>query len=100
MTAGSAWLAVVGLLGSVISFGYYGAVLRAVWLDEAADDETEESTALGEASHTAADSPAKQAADPRTRAGTAVVLLVAVAVIAIGVAPLVLGGTLFDVLAR
>lgn len=35
MVVGSeaAWLAVVGFVGSVVSFGYYGAVLRAMYLD-------------------------------------------------------------------
>lgn len=29
-----AWLAVVGVIGSVVSFGYYGSVLRAMYLEE------------------------------------------------------------------
>ncbi len=31
------WLAIVGVVGSVVSFGYYGGVLRAVYLDETAE---------------------------------------------------------------
>ena len=31
--SGYTWLAVVGLIGSVVSFGYYGGVLRAVYFD-------------------------------------------------------------------
>jgi NADH-quinone oxidoreductase subunit N len=31
---GWSWLAVVGVLGSVVSFGYYGSVVRALYLSE------------------------------------------------------------------
>ncbi len=34
VAAGHAWLAVVGMIGSVVSFGYYGNVMRAMYLDE------------------------------------------------------------------
>jgi len=30
---GSLWLAIVGVLGSVVSFGYYGRVIRALYID-------------------------------------------------------------------
>ncbi|MDO8963707.1 MAG: proton-conducting transporter membrane subunit [Coriobacteriia bacterium] len=34
---GWAWLAIVGVLGSVVSFGYYGSVLRAAFFDDSAE---------------------------------------------------------------
>lgn len=36
------WLAVVGVIGSVVSFGYYGGVIRAAYLEEAPEAEPEE----------------------------------------------------------
>jgi NADH-quinone oxidoreductase subunit N len=82
-TGGYLWLAVVGVVGSVVSFGYYGGVLRAAFLDSG---------------------PAKQAAQPGTEtespaashgpAATAALVLAATILI-IGVAPLVTGLGLF-----
>ncbi|MDZ4178912.1 MAG: proton-conducting transporter membrane subunit [Coriobacteriia bacterium] len=34
---GFAWLAIIGVLGSVVSFGYYGAVIRTAFFDPADD---------------------------------------------------------------
>ncbi len=36
--AGFVWLAVIGLLGSAVSFGYYGRVIRALYIDAAAGE--------------------------------------------------------------
>lgn len=70
-TGGWLWLAVVGMLGSVVSFGYYGGVLRAAFLDDS-----------GEAG------PSVRAqAGPATRAATALAALL----LAVGVAPLFTG---------
>lgn len=44
-TEGYLWLALVGVVGSVVSFGYYGGVLRAAFLDEEAQGEPEEMAA-------------------------------------------------------
>lgn len=66
-----AWLAVVGVLGSVVSFGYYGGVLRALYLDEA--------PAIPEG----AEQPGRQAA-------TGVVTAIAIALLAGGILPLFL----------
>jgi NADH-quinone oxidoreductase subunit N len=43
-------LAVVGVLGSVVSFGYYGSVLRAAFLDDSSADPRQEQNAAGPAS--------------------------------------------------
>jgi NADH-quinone oxidoreductase subunit N len=37
VAGGYVWLAVLGVIGSVVSFGYYGSVLRAVYLDDIAE---------------------------------------------------------------
>lgn len=65
------WLAVVGVLGSVVSFGYYGSVIRAMFLDDGPEGEGE--------------------APPTDPFPAAVVFATAGAVIALGVVPLVLG---------
>jgi NADH-quinone oxidoreductase subunit N len=69
---GYEWLAVIGVLGSVISFGYYGSVLRSMYFDDAPAVES--------------DAPA-----PRARAATFVVLLVAAVLVVAGVLPLIIG---------
>jgi NADH-quinone oxidoreductase subunit N len=73
--SGYTWLAVVGLVGSVVSFGYYGNVLRAVFF------EAEEPAA----------EPASESA-PQDRAALLVAVVLAALVLAGGVAPL-MGGT-------
>ena len=35
------WLAIVGVLGSVVSFGYYGAAIRSAFIDEPESDDDE-----------------------------------------------------------
>jgi len=70
VSAGAWWLALVGLIGSVVSFGYYGAVLRAMYL-EGRDALVGESGGLSTAS--------------------AGVIVLAVAVAAVGALPLVSG---------
>lgn len=85
--AGYTWLAAVGVVGSVISFGYYGAVLRAVWLDGPSDAEAE-----------------SRAPDDAARAtslsATVVVALASVTLLVIGVAPLFFGSAFFAFLGR
>jgi NADH-quinone oxidoreductase subunit N len=74
VSTGRVWLAVVGGLASVVSFGYYGRVLRVVWLEEP--------------------SPRSGDAPLMTRAGrpaTLVVLLVAAILVVTGLLPLVAG---------
>lgn len=70
VAAGAWWLALVGLLGSVVSFGYYGAVLRAMYLDG------REGSLRGSDGFSGA---------------TAGVLVLAVAVLIVGAIPLVAG---------
>jgi NADH:ubiquinone oxidoreductase subunit 2 (subunit N) len=43
------WLAVLGMLGSVVSFGYYGSVLRAAYLLEPKEASPTGSTPWGPA---------------------------------------------------
>jgi NADH-quinone oxidoreductase subunit N len=39
VVTGTAWLALIGVIGSVVSFGYYGAVIRAAYLSENGEPE-------------------------------------------------------------
>ncbi|MDO9108758.1 MAG: proton-conducting transporter membrane subunit, partial [Coriobacteriia bacterium] len=77
--AGLEWLVLLGVLGSVVSFGYYGAVLRSIFFDAP---------------------PAKRGTESDTedvtldRAAAGVVLVCASVVLALGIMPLFLG--LFD----
>jgi NADH-quinone oxidoreductase subunit N len=74
---GYLWLAVVAVLGSVVSFGYYGSAIRSAYMDEAAPSEEEE--------------PAEGAPAPHSRLGTATVGALALVIVLIGVVPLVSG---------
>jgi NADH-quinone oxidoreductase subunit N len=80
LSGGYLWLVVVAMLGSVVSFGYYGGVLRAAFMEEAAGDSAQPDL-LSDASA------------PRARglAATAGVALVAAAIVAVGVLPFVAG---------
>ncbi len=81
------WLVVVGLLGSVVSFGYYGRILRTLYFDEpseAAIEDLEEQTGFPVADEAAS---APRGLDP---AGWVVVAL-ALIVILLGLAPLAAG---------
>jgi NADH-quinone oxidoreductase subunit N len=69
--AGWVWIALVGVLGSVVSFGYYGNVLKVMYLDDPPNDVS--------------------APEPGGRLATLVVALIALIVLAIGVAPLLTG---------
>ena len=73
VSAGYWWLALVGVITSVVSFGYYGAVLKSLYF------ETTESAREG-------DSPVSV-----DRASEIVVVAAALLVLAIGTAPLILG---------
>ena len=72
--AGWEWLAAVGFVGSVISFGYYGAVLRAMYLDSPGN-----SRATTPATETDGGSPGP---------ATFVTAILALAVLAVGLFPL------------
>ena len=71
-----AWLAVVGVLGSVVSFGYYGGTIRAVYLE---DKPALLPVAVG---------AARAEAGQPDRLAEAVVVLIALVVLAIGIVPL------------
>jgi NADH-quinone oxidoreductase subunit N len=108
---GSLWLAVLGVIGSVVSFGYYGGVLRAVYLDEptgepapGAVSETEEESAEEipalvprSVGALAASDPSVSAASGRTAA--AVVAAIALMLLAGGLLPLIFGVQALFVLA-
>ncbi len=91
------WLVILGLLGSVVSFGYYGRVLRAVYFDDAPEQVGEGSAAVAEGSsvpesassvHPAATGAAGRAKlDPATGVALALALVMALA----GIVPLVAG---------
>lgn len=74
--AGLEWLVLLGVLGSVVSFGYYGAVLRSVFFDTSPAEQGSES-------------------DPDVfttdRAAAGVVLACASAILVLGFLPLFLG---------
>lgn len=81
--AGLEWLVLVALLGSVISFGYYGAVMRSMFFDEAPE---EASPASGEPSGVGVES------EPGTdRGATAVIAGIALALLLVGTVPLATG---------
>ena len=67
---GWAWLAVVGAAGSVVSFGYYGSVVRSAWFDEGAQSQ---------------EAPGGAAS---TGPATWVTAALAIAILLLGVAPL------------
>jgi NADH-quinone oxidoreductase subunit N len=73
--AGHTWLAVVGVIGSVISFGYYGAVIRSLYFESPAEGGDEAV-------------PAR-----RSRSAIAVAILLAAVVVLLGVLPLLTGLT-------
>lgn len=78
VTTGTAWLAVVGVLGSVVSFGYYGGAIRAMYLDE---PRVPPVPAAGAGEATAEGAVADRTAE-------AAVVAVALVVVAAGVLPL------------
>ena len=78
VAAGYWWLALIGVLASVVSFGYYGAVLRSAYFEDvgvasSTAEETETGVSRG-------DAPAIVAS-----------CVLALALVAVGVAPLVTG---------
>lgn len=74
-----AWLVVLGLLGSVVSFGYYGRVLRALYFDEEGQDDRD------------AEPVPEPSPEPGRDAGVFVVVLLSLIVIVVGILPLVSG---------
>jgi NADH-quinone oxidoreductase subunit N len=77
-TQGYLWLAVVAVLGSVVSFGYYGGVLRSAFLDEPAASPAEKSGRV-----------------PISGSAPASTVALAVVIVVIGVLPLVTGLGIF-----
>jgi len=75
VVGGNTWLVVVGMLGSVVSFGYYGAVLRAAYMEQPAEEAEVGSTVT--------------AAAPRGALIAACIL--ALIIVLAGIAPFVLG---------
>ena len=92
-SGGSGWLlavvAVVGLLGSVISVGYYGSVLRSLFLDvapAAIDEEGPVATVLAARTVVTGELPSGTAG--------AAVIVVAIAVVILGLLPLAFGASM------
>jgi NADH-quinone oxidoreductase subunit N len=87
--AADAWLywtvLIAGVIGSVVSFGYYGGVLRSVYFDEANCGDTARGSA--EAGDVAG---VRIAGDP-ARSAVAAVVIAAGVLLVVGIAPLVLG---------
>ena len=97
------WLAVVGVLGSVVSFGYYGGVLKALYLDDspapAAEDPRTAPEGVENASEDSETAP-EHAEAPSARAATGVVAAIALVLLAGGILPLFLGLDVFAVIGR
>lgn len=83
VNAGLEWLVLVGVLGSVVSFGYYGAVLRSAFF--------EDSPSIGPASVTADD--AGESTTVPDRSAAVAIVACAVVVVLVGVLPLAVGVT-------
>jgi NADH-quinone oxidoreductase subunit N len=89
------WLAIVGALASVVSFGYYGRVLRAVWLDPSPEPPADDTRS--------ADATAPGGPRPRSMEeqwSTAAVVVSALAVLAVGLAPLIWGSAVLSLFGR
>ena len=78
VSAGYWWLALIGVVASVVSFGYYGAVLKSVYFESA--DETRSAATAPTDAETSPDRPALIAA-----------CVLAAAVLAVGITPLFTG---------
>ncbi len=112
------WLAVIGVIGSVVSFGYYGGVIRAMYLDEApaqgasgvsshaTDAEEESGESVGEeprgeseedAESVGVDLQAGAAPSRRLSAAGIVIAVLSLITVGVGVAPLFVG---FDFLVK
>jgi NADH-quinone oxidoreductase subunit N len=101
------WLAIVGVIGSVVSFGYYGGVLRAVYLDDTAEAPEPEplgrtEPALEEVVELAPRSVGAMAADdggePAGAGGSWAVAVIAALILIAGIAPLFGGLAVFNLL--
>jgi len=79
VSVGSVWLVVIGLIGSVVSFGYYGGVIKSMYLDEPVH-----LPALSVGADRAADGAPDLGAE-------AAAIVLAVLVLALGILPLVYG---------
>lgn len=73
VTAGYWWLALIGVVASVISFGYYGGVLRSLYFEPVPEP------------------PADPGTIETDRIGEMTVVLLALGILALGILPLVLG---------
>lgn len=97
-SSGWLWLAVVAMLGSVVSFGYYGGVLRAAFMGDGGETPAETAgAAVGDlvpAAELSAPEPAKLPSGLRGPSPAYVATIVFAAVIVlIGVAPFLLNAT-------
>ena len=82
------WIALVGVIGSVVSFGYYGRVIRSLYIDEppAGEPATGELEVEGDASP-AADGVARETAPARVWPA----VVAAVIILAVGTIPMITG---------
>jgi NADH-quinone oxidoreductase subunit N len=89
-TYGWAWLAIVAMLGSVVSFGYYGRVLRTAFMS----DEAEAGEVVAPESVASAEAPAVLPSGLRGPSPAYVATVVFAAVIVlVGVAPFLMNST-------
>lgn len=88
-SGGYVWLVVVGLLGSVVSFGYYGRVLRSMYFDEAPAREPDAEPGLVAEPMDLPECDADGPLDPAPRFTLAefVVAACALGILALGIAP-------------
>lgn len=91
--AGLEWLVLVAVLGSVVSFGYYGAVLRSAFFEDAPVVPAEESTGESDADESAASDEVD--AGIATAPTLLALALCALAIVVVGVLPFLSGLTPF-----
>lgn len=86
VTPGWIWLAFAAVLGSVVSFGYYGAVLRSAFFDPMPT--VGEARSEVQPTHESAPEPAMM---PRVLVSEATAIAIAIVILAIGIVPLFSG---------
>ncbi|MHB9003700.1 MAG: hypothetical protein ACYC6C_06505, partial [Coriobacteriia bacterium] len=82
--SGYTWLVVVGLLGSVVSFGYYGRVLRTMYFDDSPGAEPVPAAGVPECDAVLS---LVEAPLPRFTIAEIVIALCALGILALGIAP-------------
>ena len=78
------WLVILAVLGSVVSFGYYGRVLKTIYFEEVPSPPASQTGTAEE------DSAASESAR-EGRAASVVTVVLALAILAVGIAPLFVG---------